>query len=599
MNEHLTMKTAVATTGTSAVAADNQVSSRPIVAVLGMHRSGTSLCAHVLSCLGIDMADELLVNGGNAKGHWERLELTAFHDRMLTLCNRGYFTPLHDLALPEAWWADPQIQTVKREIVGFLQRRIGAMSFGFKDPRTARLLPVWNQIFRELNLAPKFVLCLRNPAQVARSLRDRDHHDPEIGEYRWFVYLTDIFKYIGEHEFCLVEYEDWFAEPGRNLRKLQQFLKIEWPGSEADLHLTVSEIVDGELRHDDPRCVQAREPTIRAFYELVQAFPVDSAARQRTRYLTTQFAAYRSLQRPFERAFENAQALADKVVPLEQEIAKLQTFLGERDAEIARLGATTTAVQVELDGRNAELGASRQSSDEQLAAAEGLRAALVDAERTVREAVETADGAAAELIRTQADLATRDAALVEARQMGAEWDAAMEFLQADLVRLHAESAARDAELVGMRAAAIAARVELAVVEQRCEGQQEAVESLQAELAARDAALAVAEDEAQQRDAVSAMIEAEVVALRDRLAQAEREAQQGRASAATLAVEIVALQGSLAAARQVGRTAIAALQIGMTAPSIPDEPRGWRHAVMRLFGVHGRLSNRASRVGPAI
>ena len=398
MNEQMPVKTAVATKGAAAVAATDHVSPRPIVAVLGMHRSGTSLCAHVLSCLGIDMADELLVNGGNVKGHWERLELMALHDRMLALCNRGYYTPLHDLALPEAWWADPQIQTVKREILGFLQRRIGAMPFGFKDPRTARLLPMWNQIFRELNLAPKFVLCLRNPAQVARSLRDRDHLDPQIGEYRWFVYLTDILQYIGKHEFCLVEYEDWFTKPGRNLGKLQQFLEIEWPGSEADLHLTVSEIVDGELRHDDPRCDQAREPTTRAFYELVRAFPSDSAARQRTRYLTTQFAAYRSLQRPFERAFENAQALANKVVPLEQEIARLQTSLGERDAEIARLGAAATAAQAELDGRNAELGASRQSSDEQLAAAEGLRAALVDAERTVREAVETADRAAAELI---------------------------------------------------------------------------------------------------------------------------------------------------------------------------------------------------------
>jgi len=32
---------------------------RPIVLVLGMHRSGTSLCSHLLSALGVDMADEL------------------------------------------------------------------------------------------------------------------------------------------------------------------------------------------------------------------------------------------------------------------------------------------------------------------------------------------------------------------------------------------------------------------------------------------------------------------------------------------------------------------------------------------------------------
>ncbi len=158
----------------SAFAAAPKPTPRPIIAVLGMHRSGTSLCAHVLSCLGIDMADELMVNDGNAKGHWERLELMVLHDRILELCNRGYHTPMHDLALPAAWWADPQVQAVKHEITEFLGRRIGAMPFGFKDPRTARLMPVWLQIFQELNLAPKFVLCLRNPAQVARSLCVRD-----------------------------------------------------------------------------------------------------------------------------------------------------------------------------------------------------------------------------------------------------------------------------------------------------------------------------------------------------------------------------------------------------------------------------------------
>jgi len=29
-----------------------------------------------------------------------------------------------------------------------------------------RLMPLWHQIFNELKLAPKIVLCLRNPAQV-------------------------------------------------------------------------------------------------------------------------------------------------------------------------------------------------------------------------------------------------------------------------------------------------------------------------------------------------------------------------------------------------------------------------------------------------
>ena len=63
---------------------------RPIVFVLGMHRSGTSLCSHILSALGVDMADKIPGPGNpaptpdNPRGHWERWEIVEFHDRILT-----------------------------------------------------------------------------------------------------------------------------------------------------------------------------------------------------------------------------------------------------------------------------------------------------------------------------------------------------------------------------------------------------------------------------------------------------------------------------------------------------------------------------------
>lgn len=584
MNEQLPMKTPEVTKGAAGFSAPDKVSPRPIVAVLGMHRSGTSLCAHVLSCLGIDMADKLLVNSGNAKGHWERLELMALHDRMLALCNRGYFTPLHDLALPEAWWANPQVQTIKREILEFLERRIGAIPFGFKDPRTARLIPVWNQIFRELNLVPKFVLCLRNPAQVARSLRDRDHLDPQIGEYRWFVYLTDILQYIGKNEFCLIEYEDWFTKPGRNIKKLQRFLEIEWSGSKADMHRAVSEIVDGELRHDDPRFGQAREPIIHAFYKLVRASPGDSAARKRTRKLATQFAVYRKLQRPFERALENAEALADKVVPLEQEIARLQTSLGERDAEMARMGTAAREVQVELEARHVELAASRQGSDEQSVAAAGFQSALADAQRAAREALEAADRTAAELTGTQAELAARDAALAEAGQIAAEWAAAMDFAQSDLARMQAELAARDlalaeaeqnaaqvaaaagqaeADLGRVRLEFVAREAAIAAAEGEAAEQAAAAERLQAELArlradlaTRDTALAAARGQAGEQ-------ETQIASLRDAF---ERATHERRIADAAAQANIQALQSELAVARQTAAASIAAFRTEFAAPA---------------------------------
>src|SRR5207253_3637837 len=120
------------------------------------------------SAMGIDMADVAAVDASKAPGRRERSEIGAFHDRVLSLFNRDYLGPFHDFAFPVAWWADPRVVEIRRELAGFLKERMRESVFGFNDPRTVRLMPVWHQIFRELKLVPKIVFCLRNPAQVAR-----------------------------------------------------------------------------------------------------------------------------------------------------------------------------------------------------------------------------------------------------------------------------------------------------------------------------------------------------------------------------------------------------------------------------------------------
>src|SRR4029077_10360331 len=117
-------------------AISSAVQRRPIVLVLGMHRSGTSLCSHMLSALGVDMADKIPGPGANSphpsnpRGHWERWEIVEFHDPIFGLFNRDYLVRFHDFALPVAWWADPRVAEIRREIVGFLEGRMGVGYFG-------------------------------------------------------------------------------------------------------------------------------------------------------------------------------------------------------------------------------------------------------------------------------------------------------------------------------------------------------------------------------------------------------------------------------------------------------------------------------------
>jgi hypothetical protein len=283
----------------------------PFVLVLGMHRSGTSLCSHLLAGLGIDMADEADAQPSNPKGHWERPEIVARHDRILELFGRAYLSPLHDLPLPPGWSDDPRVTAIRRELVALLRQKITAgRPSGFKDPRTARLLPLWHQIFDELGVTPKVLLCVRNPAQVARSLSERDGLPADTGEYRWFVYMAEIFENLPDWPTCMIAYEDWFSDTGDNPARLSYFLGLSPP---AAVQAAAGAVVERRLRHDDPSDSGPRQALVRSLYELVRRCDSAPAARQEIAQMVAQFSAFRQLQQPIA---EELQQVSRLVMPL-------------------------------------------------------------------------------------------------------------------------------------------------------------------------------------------------------------------------------------------------------------------------------------------
>ena len=426
---------------------------RPIILVLGMHRSGTSLCSHVLSMLGVDMTDKILGPGAtspvpdNPRGHWERWEIVEFHDRILGFFKRGYFTPFHDFPLPVAWWADPRVAETRREMIDFLDGRMGKACFGFKDPRTARLMPVWHQILKELNLAPKIVLCLRNPAQVARSLHAREALDPDIGEYRWFTYMVDFFRYTNRFAICTVEYERWFDDPSVNLTKFRNFLNLDWSHSDSDLDLAISDIVDHRLRHDASSYREASQPLVRSLYKVAKRADSDIAAREQAQLIASQFVAFQQLQKRFQRVFECASELAAKLPEVEEKESALRAALVERDATveaaIERLAAADAKTET-LQTRVAALEGERHDLDLMLQSAQAELVqrgdALSRAEAELSERIATTDT----YVAMQAENEELRSALDNAKQRRQQSQDANAALQAEITSLRGDlAAARD------------------------------------------------------------------------------------------------------------------------------------------------------------
>src|SRR5216683_2109328 len=528
------------------------VQRRPIVFVLGMHGSGASLCSHILSALGVEMADDIEPKAGDA-GHWERREIAEFHDRILGLFSRDYDGPFRDFALPVAWWADPRVALIRREIVAFLETRMGEGYFGFKDPRTVRLMPVWHQVLNELRLAPRVVLCLRNPAQIARSLNARDGLDPAIGEYRWLVHMIDFFRYANGLEFCTVEYDEWFDNPSANAEKLRKFLDLPWQQSESELGLILSDIINPAARPDGSGHREASQPLVRTLYKLAGRAGQDGA-RDQISYIVSQFVSFQQLQRPFLQAFEDVAQVAAKYPEIEHEAtvlrAAVETAEHRANATEARLVDAVAKIE-EQRTQIAEIARERDNHAEHARETGGLRATLAEREAASADLSRRADELLAALQVAQAELETREAALRSAEQEAQQRSAAAEAMQSELAALQETlgQAEREAQERAVGAEAIQAEVaalQEVLAQAGRAGHERAVtaDALRAEVIALWDTLAQAEHEAGERAVAGKAMLRELTALRGALAQAEREAQQHTSAAGALEAEVGALRETL-------------------------------------------------------
>jgi hypothetical protein len=224
-------------------------SGNEVTVVLGMHRSGTSLTSHLLSLLGLDMADEISPDANNQRGHWERWELVHLNNEVLQYLGRDFYDPRHAQALPRGWWTDPAVRRIRDRIIAWLgDKMAGSPAFGFKEPRIGRLFPMWWEIFVHLGLRPRFVYCLRQPEDVVASLATRDKFPRPDGLYRWLAYNTDIVNGLAGHPVTIIPYESWFSDPLSTMRLLAEVAMRPDDDSPA-LRKILDMAFDPELRH--------------------------------------------------------------------------------------------------------------------------------------------------------------------------------------------------------------------------------------------------------------------------------------------------------------------------------------------------------------
>ncbi len=225
----------------------------PIVVVIGMHRSGTSLLANLLAALGVNLGEKLLAaDCNNEAGYWEQEEIYRIQDELLQQLGRHWIGPAGSVPFPAEWWRLPKAQAAKQQLIAVVRNEIGKADglWGFKDPRTSRLLPLWKEIFAELGLQPIYLLAIRNPAEVVQSLVKRNEIPASRAELLWLLHNLDAVRDAGDELQLVVDYDRWFTHPREQAQAVVNALGRDWPANDTELLSSVTQRIRPELRHN-------------------------------------------------------------------------------------------------------------------------------------------------------------------------------------------------------------------------------------------------------------------------------------------------------------------------------------------------------------
>lgn len=229
---------------------------------------------NVLNALGLPLSDDLMPpTEYNEKGYFESWAISKIHDDILRAFGLTWAMPTTVRPLPPQWWRSPAVSQSRRQLVELVSREFEKAGnvWGFKDPRTARLLPMWKEIVDELGLEAKYVLVSRHPRDCVRSLQKRENMSPIQGELLWLEHNADAVAFTGGKLDAIVEYDRWFADGLPQAEYLIERLDLEHPGA-GGLSEMVQAIVSSDLRHSR---------TTEELYELPFTSEFNDAIRRR------------------------------------------------------------------------------------------------------------------------------------------------------------------------------------------------------------------------------------------------------------------------------------------------------------------------------
>ena len=123
--------------------------------------------------------------------------------------------------------------------------------FFVKDPRIARFLPFWLGFADRYGIAAKTVIPLRNPLEVAASLRKRDGFSTRHGLLLWLRHVLDAEAHSRGQRRVFTSYEDLLQDWRKVAKRMGTLLEIDWPRLSTETEAGIDALISAGERHQD------------------------------------------------------------------------------------------------------------------------------------------------------------------------------------------------------------------------------------------------------------------------------------------------------------------------------------------------------------
>jgi GT2 family glycosyltransferase/glycosyltransferase involved in cell wall biosynthesis len=338
-----------------------------IICILGMHRSGTSLVSRILNILGVYLGPEAHImqpGPDNPKGYWEHYMLTALNDEILARLGGSW----HEVPVfPAGWEVSSELADLRQRARAILQEDFATADlWGWKDPRTCLTLPFWQRLLPPM----RYVICLRNPVDVSRSLERRDNFPFEKGVQLWLAHVTSALRHTTGQPRLFVFYEDLMEDWPTEIKRLANFLGKPELAEEEAIRSAIQEFIEEELQHHRTSLVDAiDEPKFsfpaKALYIVLRAYAMQQkldfqpAIDLFSSYAVEAAAKQEQLSRLVALLQEQVRERDQAITQLEQERLNmeqhLQAQLAEREQRIEQLEGQIAQLKAEQERLTQEL----------------------------------------------------------------------------------------------------------------------------------------------------------------------------------------------------------------------------------------------------